>query len=63
MFPLLRKQSGSAAPELSGWSVEGMNQAEALKVYLELRKTLAKQAKLLLEYGGKLIQETTVKEE
>lgn len=48
---------------LSGWSVEGMSPAEALKVYLELKKTPHEQTKVLLEYGEKLIQGTTVKED
>ena len=43
---------------LSSYSVEGMSPAEALKVYLELKKTPSEQARVLLEYGGKLIQET-----
>src|SRR4030042_693463 len=47
---------------LSGWSAEGMSPAEALKVYLGLKKTPAEQAKVLLEYGEKLIQEATVED-
>jgi exonuclease SbcD len=43
---------------LSSHSAEGMSPAEALKVYLELKKTPQEQAKVLLEYGDKLIQET-----
>lgn len=47
---------------LSRWSAERMSPIEALKVYLDLKKTPADQAKLLLEYGEKLIQETTVED-
>ena len=47
---------------LSGWSVEGMSPAEALKVYLRLKKTSPEQTKILLKYGEKLIQETTAED-
>jgi exonuclease SbcD len=47
---------------LSGWSVEEMSPAEALKVYLGLKKTPPGQTKVLLEYGEKLIQETTAED-
>jgi exonuclease SbcD len=43
---------------LSSYSAEEMSPAEALKVYLELKRTPQEQAKVLLEYGEKLIQET-----
>jgi len=47
---------------LSSYSAEGMSPAEALKVYLELKKTPQEQAKVLLEYGEKLIQETATED-
>jgi len=43
---------------LSGWSAEEMSPAEALKVYLTLKKTPPENARTLLEYGERLIQET-----
>jgi exonuclease SbcD len=42
---------------LSGWSAEEMSPAEALKVYLALKKTPPESARTLLEYGERLIQE------
>lgn len=47
---------------LSDYSVEGISPAEALKIYLELKKTPPEQTKLLLEYGERLIQETTAED-
>jgi exonuclease SbcD len=43
---------------LNGWSAEEMSPAEALKVYLALKKTPPENARTLLEYGERLIQET-----
>jgi exonuclease SbcD len=43
---------------LSGWSAEEMSPAEALKVYLTLKRTPPENARTLLEYGERLIQET-----
>jgi exonuclease SbcD len=43
---------------LKGWAAEEMSPAEAMKVYLALRKTSPEHARTLLEYGERLIQET-----
>jgi exonuclease SbcD len=43
---------------LNGWSAEEMSPSEALKVYLALKKTPLENARTLLEYGERLIQET-----
>lgn len=47
---------------LSSYSVEGISPTDALKIYLELKKTPPEQTKLLLKYGEKLIQETTAED-
>lgn len=42
---------------LGGYSAEGITPLEALKVYLESKKTPKGRARVLLEYGERLIQE------
>ncbi|MFC1928657.1 exonuclease SbcCD subunit D [Chloroflexota bacterium] len=44
------------------WAAEGVTPLEALKTYLEAKKVAPAQAKLLLEYGEKLIQEQRTRE-
>jgi exonuclease SbcD len=46
---------------LGKWSAEEITPIDALKVYLESKKVSPKRAKLLLEYGERLIQEQRIK--
>jgi exonuclease SbcD len=48
---------------LGKWTAEEISPIEALKVYLESKKVSPERAKLLLEYGEKLIQEQRTREE
>ncbi len=47
---------------LGKWSAEEITPLDALKVYLESKKVSSERAKLLLEYGEKLIQEQQTKQ-
>ena len=46
---------------LGGWTAEEITPLDALKAYLESKKTSQERTKLLLEYGEKLIQERKTK--
>ena len=47
---------------LGSYSAESMTPLQALKVYLDSKKTSKERARVLLEYGEKLIQQGTAKE-
>ncbi len=47
---------------LSDWTVEGMSPMDILDMYLKLKKVPADQAKTLLQYGERLIQESIGKD-
>jgi exonuclease SbcD len=47
---------------LGQWTAEEITPSEALKAYLESKKTAPERAKLLLEYGKRLIQEQGAKQ-
>ncbi len=47
---------------LGQWTAEEITPSDALKAYLESKKTSPERAKLLLEYGEKLIQEQRTKQ-
>ncbi len=44
------------------WIAEGLPPLDALKAYLESKKVSPERARLLLEYGEKLIQEQRTRE-
>jgi exonuclease SbcD len=46
---------------LGKWTAEEITPLDALKAYLESKKIAPERARLLLEYGGKLIQEQGTK--
>ncbi|MCK4368195.1 MAG: hypothetical protein KAV68_00780 [Dehalococcoidales bacterium] len=47
---------------LGQWTAEEITPPDALKAYLESKKVSPERAKLLLEYGEKLIQEQRTKQ-
>jgi len=47
---------------LAGWAAEEITPLDALKAYLEAKKTPPERTKTLLQYGEKLIQEQTAKQ-
>jgi exonuclease SbcD len=46
---------------LGKWTAEEITPLDALKAYLESKKIAPERARLLLEYGGRLIQEQGTK--
>ncbi len=56
-FAIARDVRREARSRLGQFTVEEITPLEALKTYLEAKKVAPAQAKLLLEYGEKLIQE------
>lgn len=55
---IAREVKREARLRLGGLTAEGMSPAEALKLYLASKKTPPERAKVLLEYGERLIQGT-----
>jgi exonuclease SbcD len=55
-FTIAKDVKREARPRLGKWSAEEITPLEALKLYLESKKVSAERAKLLMEYGEKLIE-------
>ncbi|MFC1965179.1 exonuclease SbcCD subunit D [Chloroflexota bacterium] len=56
-FTIARDIQREARPRLGKWTAEEITPLEALKAYLESKKVSPERAKVLLEYGEKLIHE------
>ena len=61
-FTIAKDVRQTARPRLGRFTAEEITPLEALKTYLEAKKVPAAQAKLLLQYGEKLIQEQEARE-
>ncbi|MFC1987125.1 exonuclease SbcCD subunit D [Chloroflexota bacterium] len=61
-FTVAKDVRQTTRPRLGQFTAEEITPLEALKTYLEARKVPTAQAKLLLEYGEKLIQEQEARE-
>ena len=62
-FTIAKDVQRESRLRLGKWTAEEISPIEALKVYLESKKVSPERAKLLLEYGEKLIQEQRTREE
>ena len=60
-FTIAKDIKREARLRLGNWTAEEITPIEALKAYLESKKTSPERAKILLEYGEKLIQEQQAK--
>jgi len=56
-FNIARDIKRESRLRLGKWSAEEITPIDALKAYLEAKKTPPERARVLLEYGAKLIQE------
>ena len=60
-FTIAKDIKREARLRLGGWTAEEITPLDALKAYLESKKTSPERTKILLEYGEKLIQERKIK--
>lgn len=61
-FTIAKDVKREARLRLAGWTVEEITPLDALKAYLEAKKTSPERTKTLLEHGEKLIQKQTAKQ-
>ena len=62
-FTIAREIQRETRPRLGNWTAEEITPIEALKAYLEAKKVSPERAKVLLEYGEKLIQKQQISQD